>query len=169
MNKNKELTMTSDLIKQVIDKIRKDEKENYQGLFSVSKYLANLYFSINTEEKEFEYFIYYKQTSLYVDILEWLGNEIDPKGHSKLNFKKLLNKYDEDIKKIKEKICELWTKNELENELKKYQKQIYAKPEESFIGMNRKYYREMIEDLLVLFPEYEAILVKEFKEEIRLC
>ena len=152
---------------KIIKRLKKDLKENYQGLFSVAKYLVNLYFSSEyypNIREEYEYFVHYKADLLFVDVLKWLGDETDPMGRSKLDFKKLIKEYDEEITQIKEDIYNKWTNNELEGGLKKQR----FNPR-SFIDMNTKYYGEMIESLLKNYPKPDKKLEKEFREELGLC
>lgn len=171
MKTKKELELTSDLIEQIIKRLKKDLKENYQGLFSVAKYLVNLYFSSEyypNIREEYRYFIHYKAELLFVDVLKWLGNETDPMGRSKLNFIKLIKKYDEEIAQMKEDIYNKWVNNKLENELENLQKREHFNPQ-SFIDTNTECYREMLEDLTKNYPKSDKELEREFREELGLC
>jgi len=171
MKTKKELELTSDLINLIIKRLKKELKENYQGLFSVAKYLTNLYFSSEyypNIREEYRYFIHHKAELLFVDVLKWLGNETDPMGRSKLNFKKLIKEYDEEITQIKEDIYNKWINDELKDELGRLQKREHYNAQ-SFIGTNIEYYKEMLEDLTRTYPKYDEKLEREFREELGLC
>ena len=158
------IKITSQLIKELENKLRRELKDNYMGLWSVAVCLVNKYFEYHPIE-EYSYFTDYKQLILSIELLYWLGNNQFEGNNIKFNFEKILKKAERILEETKVKIYNRWINNDLKKVLSNAQLKYISNPKD----IRTKYLINMLEDLIAKFPKYNGKNDWEFKEAIGLC
>jgi hypothetical protein len=165
MTKRKDLLITHDLIVEIETKLRQSEGENYKGLLSVSCYLVNLYFENYLERvNEYSFFVNYKALEMSVDLMQWLGEHYHEQIKPKFDFKKSIQQANHILNPIRKKLLFIWQVDNLKIHLQDKQYQLLTKEEDQRL----EFYIQMLQDLIVRYPEYSNNQEKEFKKDIGL-
>lgn len=167
MKNTKEIKFTPILIKELGLKLKNKMRENYRGILSISIALVNEYFINNPFPNDYLYFQDYKAMMLSIDLMQWLGENLNHYKGKKFNLTILIQKYESELKTTKLKLYELWSKNKLESELDRaIVKTLNIKRKSS--DMQLTHYIEMLEDLIIKYPTFNKNEIYYFKEDIGL-
>lgn len=142
-------------------------KRKYNGLFSVSEWLLNYYYTVYYphRDSEFEYLSFLKMELLWLEVAQILvSNKDNYFKHNKVNMEELFEQADEEITDIKKRIYNLWKNSKLARELELVEEKLKQKESHRL-----RLYHKMLQNLVALYPKFKLGENHNFKGDIGLC